>query len=149
DSPVERGGWSTEDLFALPLTGPLYVFTEVSMEGQYATNQAMKVAGKSGVLFRVPVGDGTAIEVRGGPSVKYNDAYKVEKGKEQGTMLWEVKAKAPLLIGPLGLEYIGEAHPGMTPDEHSQLTQDLNLFLPFNGGAGKFKVGAKHHWDLG
>lgn len=58
----------------MPLSGPLYGFGEVSMEGQYATNQAMKVAGKSGVLLRVPVGEGTAIELRGGPSVKYNDA---------------------------------------------------------------------------
>jgi hypothetical protein len=149
DSPFERGAWSTEDLFAVPLTGPLYVFGEVSMEGQYETNQEMKFAGKSGVLLRLPVGDGTAIEVRGGPSVKYNDAYKIEKGKEQGTMQWEVKAKAPLL-GPLGLEYLGEAHPGgLTADDRSQLNQDLNVFLPFSNGVGKFKVGAKHHWEPG
>jgi hypothetical protein len=146
DSPFESGAWSTQDLFAVPLTGPLYVFGEVTAEGQYATNQGMKMAGKYGVLLRVPVGDGPPIEVQGGPSVKYNDAFKIEKGKDQGTMQWEVKAKAPLL-GPLGLEYLGLAHPGgMTPDDRSQLNQDLSVFLPFNNGTGKFKLGAKHQW---
>ena len=149
DSPFERGNWSTEDLFAVPLSGPLYVFGEVSMEGQYAADQAMKMAGKTGVLWRLPVTEKHAIEVRGGPTLKYNDAMKIEKGKDTGTMLWEVKAKAPLLLGPVGLEYLGEAQPAITPDARTQLQQDVNLFLPFNDGAGKFKIGAKHRWEPG
>ena len=149
DSPFERGNWSTEDLFAVPLSGPLYVFGEVTMAGEYAADQAMKVTGKTGVLWRVPVAGGSAIEVRGGPTVKYNDAMKLEKGKETGTMLWEVKAKAPLLIGPVGLEYLGEAQPGNTPEDRSTLKQDLNLYLPYNDGVGKFKLGAKHRWEPG
>ena len=37
--------------------------------------------------------------VRGGPAVKYNDPLHPLRGKDQAAMLWEVKAKAPL-VGP-------------------------------------------------
>jgi hypothetical protein len=144
ESPFERGEWSTEDLFAVPLSGPVYLFGEVTMLGEYSADQAMRVVGKTGVLWRVPVGEGAPVEVRGGPAVKYNDALRVDRSGEQGSVLWEVKAKAPL-VGPIGLEYIGEALPGTTPEDRSQLKQDLSLFLPVSGG--KLKLGAKHRWD--
>ncbi len=148
DSPFERGEWSTEDLFAVPLTGPVYLFTEVAMNGQYSADQAMKVVGRTGVLWKMPLGEGNALEVRGGPAVKYNDALKLEKGRDPGQMQWEVKAKAPL-IGPLGLEYLGEALPALTPEERTQLKSDVFVFLPVSGGAGKIKLGAKHRWESG
>lgn len=146
DSPFERGEWSTEDLFAVPVSGPLHLFTEVSLGGEYAADQAMKVVGKTGFLWKMAIGEGAPVEVRGGPTVKYNDALNPVRGKEQAAMLWEVKAKTPL-VGPLGLEYLGEAMPGTTPEEHAQLKQNLNLYLPISGG--KLKLGAKHKWDVG
>ena len=47
------------------------------------------------------------LEVRGGPTVKYNDPMHPVRGKDQASMLWEVKAKTPL-VGPFGLEYLGD-----------------------------------------
>jgi hypothetical protein len=146
DLPFDRGEWSTEDLFALPLSGPLHVFTEVSLGGEYVADQLMTVVGKTGVLWKMPFGDGTALEVRGGPTLKYNDALRPVKSKDQAAMLWEVKAKCPL-IGPLNLEYLGVALPGLTPEERSQVNQDVNLFVPIAGG--KVKFGAKHRWEPG
>jgi hypothetical protein len=146
DTPFERGEWSTDDLFAVPVAGPLHLFTGVEMGGQYAADQSMKVIGRTGVLWRMSLGEGIPLSVRGGPTVKYNDALRPERTKDQGTMEWEVKAQCPL-IGPFNLEYLGEALPSMTPDERAQLKQDLNLFIPVNGG--KLKFGAKHQWVPG
>lgn len=146
DSPFERGEWSTEDLFAIPVTGPLYLFTEVSLGGEFAADQFMKVIGKTGMLWKLPVGEGPAIELRGGPTLKYNDALRPEKSRDQAAMLWELKARSPL-IGPLNLEYLAEALPGLTAEERGQFNQDVNLFIPISGG--KVKFGAKHRWEPG
>jgi hypothetical protein len=146
DSPFERGEWKTEDMFAVPVTGPVYLFTGVEMGGQYSADQPVKMIGRTGVLWKMPLGEGTALEVRGGPTMKYNDATRLDKTHDQGSMEWEVKAKCPL-IGPFNLEYLGEALPAMTPEDRAQLKQDLNVFIPVNGG--KFKVGAKHRWEPG
>jgi hypothetical protein len=144
DAPFERGEWSTEDLLAIPLTGPFYVFGEAALGGEYSADQEMKVTGKTGVLWKMPLGE-KALELRGGPTLTYNDALRgLQRGRDQGTMAWEVKGKLPLL-GPLGLEYIGSALPALTPDTHSQLKQDLALAIPVTGG-GKVKFGAKQTW---
>lgn len=145
DTPFTPGEWSTEDLVAVPMVGPFYVFGGVEMGGGYSADQQTKVIGRTGLLWRLPVNDKSAIVVRGGPSVKYLDALHVEKSKDQGgAMLWEVKATAPPLLGPLGLEYLAEATPAMTPTDRSQVNSDLALYLPVSGG--KLKLGAKHQW---
>src|SRR5258708_247077 len=122
DSPYERGEWSTADLFAVPVSGPLHVFTELSLGGEYAADQAMKVVGKTGFLWKMSLGEGKPLEVRSGPTLKYNDALHSQKTPTQASVLWEVKAKAPL-VGPIGAEYLCAPLPGTTPDERSQVTQ--------------------------
>jgi len=145
DTPFTPGEWSTEDLVAVPMVGPFYVFGGVEMGGGYSADQQTKVIGRTGLLWKVPVNEKSAIVVRGGPSVKYNDALHVEKGKDPGgAMLWEVKATAPPLLGPLGVEYLAEALPALTPVDRSQVNSDLALYLPVTGG--KVKLGAKHQW---
>jgi hypothetical protein len=146
DSPFERGEWSTEDLVAIPVTGPMYLFGEVALGGDYKPDQAMQAVWRTGVLWRLPVND-SAIELRGGPTLKYNDALRPEKSKDQGAMLWEVKAKTPPLLGPLGVECLAQAQPAITPEDRSQVLSDLALFLPVSGG--KLKLGAKHRWEPG
>src|SRR5438128_2648466 len=86
-----------------PSAGPLHVFTGVEMAGQYAADQSMKVIGRTGVLWKMSLGEGIPLEVRGGPTVKYNDPLRPERSRDQGSMEWEVKAKCPL-IGPFNLE---------------------------------------------
>src|SRR5262245_26398509 len=144
DTPFDRGEWSTEDLVAVPMVGPFFVFGGVEMGGDYAADQKMNVIGRTGLLWKVPVNDSSAIVVRGGPSLKYNDALRLEKGNQQGSMLWEVKATAPLLLGPVGLEYLGAAQPAVTAVDRSQVNSDLALFVPVSGGT--LKLGAKHKW---
>ena len=55
-----------------------------------------------------------------------------------------MKATAPPLIGPLGLEYLGAALPALTPADRNQVNSDLALYLPVSGG--KLRLGAKHQW---
>jgi hypothetical protein len=146
ESPFERGAWSTEDTLSIPVTGPIFLFGEVAMNGQYAADQNVIVAGRTGIMCRVPVTDGSAIEVRGGPTVQYNDALRLEKARDQAALLWELRAKWPLL-GTVGLEYTGLASPALTPEERSKLNSDLALAIPVSGG--KLKLGAKHQWEDG
>lgn len=147
DTPFERGEWSTEDLVAVPMVGPFYVFGCVEMGGDYAADQNVRMIGRTGVLWKAQLTDKSAIEVRGGPSVRYNDALRLEKVRDQGSMMWEFKAKAPLVLGPLGVEYLGEALPAVTPVDRSQVNSDLALYLPVSGG--KVKLGARHRWEDG
>ncbi len=144
DAPFERGEWSTEDTLHIPVTGPLFLFGQTVLVGDYAADQEMKVVGRTGVLWKVPVGVGPPLEVRGGPAVKYKDALRAEGGLEQAEVFLEVQAKMPVL-GSIGLEYLGEALPGMTPAERPRLTHDLGLAIPVSGG--KVKLGAKQRWD--
>src|SRR5262245_15960271 len=143
DTPFERGEWSTEDTVRIPVTGPLSLFGQAVLTGEYAANQEMNVVGRTGVICKLPVWTGTALELRGGPAVKYSDALR-PGSRDAASVLLEVKAIMPL-TSSLGLEYLGEALPALTPVERPRLNQDLGLAIPVSGG--KLKLGAKHRWD--
>src|SRR5438270_3999885 len=143
DTPFERGEWSTEDTVKIPVSGPLTLFGQAVLTGEYAANQEMNVVGRTGVICKLPVWAGTALELRGGPAVKYNDALRPGP-PNQASVLLEVKATMPP-TSSLGLEYLGEALPALTPVEHPHLNQDLGLAIPVSGG--KLKLGAKQRWD--
>jgi hypothetical protein len=142
DPTLERGEWSTQNQLAIPVTGPLHLFTEVSLGGDYVADPTL--VGKTGVLWKMPLGEGAPLEVSGGPALKHNDPMHPFRASNQASLLWELKAKATL-VGSLGVEYLGVASPAMTPEDHSLLKQDVGLFLPINGG--KLKLGARHTWD--
>jgi hypothetical protein len=144
ETPFERGEWSTEDTLKIPVTGPLALFGQAVLVGDYAADQDMKVVGRTGVICKLPVWEGTALELRGGPAVKYNDALRPDKTHDQASVLLEVKATMPL-SSTLGLEYLGEALPALTPIDRPRLNQDLGFAIPVSGG--KLKLGAKHRWD--
>src|SRR5262249_7807126 len=144
DTPFERGEWSTEDTLHVPVLGPLFLFGQTGLSGDYGADQNMKVVGRTGALRTVHVGEGTALELRGGPALKYNDALRPEKAKDQASVLLEVQAKWPI-TGGIGIEYVGAALPALTPTERPKLDQDLGLAIPVSGG--KLKLGAKHHWE--
>ena len=144
ETPFERGEWSTEDTLKIPVTGPLALFGQAVLTGDYAANQEMNVIGRTGVICKLPVWAGTALELRGGPAVKYNDALRPDKTHDQASVLLEVKATMPL-TSMLGLEYLGEALPALTPVDRPRLNQDLGFAIPVSGG--KLKLGAKHRWD--
>lgn len=144
DTPFERGEWSREDTLKMPVAGPLALFGQTSMNGNYTADQNMSVVGRTGAILKVPVGSGSMLELRGGPTIKYNDALRPDRTREQASVLLEVQAKYPLL-GGIGLEYSGAALPAMTALDRPKLNQSLGLAIPVSGG--KLKLGAKHHWE--
>ena len=109
------------------------------MNGTYTADQNMTVVGRTGAIVQVPVGSGSALELRGGPTIRYNDALRPDRTKDQASVLLEVQAKYPLL-GGIGLEYSGAALPAMTSLDRPKLNQSLGLAIPVSGG--KLKLGA-------
>lgn len=144
DAPFERGEWSTEELVHVPVTGPIYVFGQFNLNGEYAADQDMRVIGRTGLSYRVPV-SGRPFELRGGPSIRVLDALRAEQARDQAQFLLEVQCRWPLM-GTLGLEYDGSALPAMTPLDRPQLRHDVGLALPVAGN-GKLKFGAKQQWQ--
>ncbi len=146
ETPFDRGEWSTEEFLRVPVTSAFSVFGQVSLNGDYVADQDMKVVGRTGVLYRVPVGGNTQFEFRGGPSIKMSDALRLEAARESAQFLLEVQCRWPIL-GQIGLEYDGAAQPAITPLDRTQLRQDLGLAFPMANGGGKLKVGAKHKYE--
>jgi len=141
DTPFERGEWSRQDTLKLPVAGPLALFGQTALAGDYAPDQNMKLEGRTGAILKLPTGIGSALELRGGPAIKYNDALRSDRA---ASLLMEVRAKWPIIAG-IGLEYSGAALPALTPLDRPKLDQDLGLAIPVSGG--KLKLGAKHHWE--
>jgi hypothetical protein len=141
DTPFERGEWSRQDTLKLPVAGPLALFGQTALTGDYAADQNMTVVGRTGAILKLPTGIGSALELRGGPAIKYNDALRSDR---TASLLMEVQAKWPIIAG-IGLEYNGAALPAMTPLDRPKFDQDLGLAIPVSGG--KLKLGAKHHWE--
>ena len=144
EAPFERGEWSHENKLEIPVTGPLTLFGQANLSGDYSADQNMTVVSRTGLEWKMPLGEGSAFELRGGSALKYSDAMHLTHTQEPGTVLLELEAKMPLLAG-VGLEYSGHAQPALTPVDHPKLDQDLGLAFPVSGG--KFKLGAKHHWE--
>jgi hypothetical protein len=143
DTRFERGEWSTDDELHLAVTGPVFMFGKLNLDGHYAADQEMRVIGRTGVMFKLPSPVGGPIELRGGPMVKIKDALRSEKS-EEADLLLEVQAKWPML-GTAGLEYIYAAQPAQTPLDKTRLNQDLAFVIPVNGG--KIRLGAKHRLE--
>lgn len=144
DTPFERGEWSREDTLNIPLAGPLFLVGSAGLTGEYVADQNMKVVGRTHALLKVAVSEERELELRGGPTIKVNDALRPASSKDQTSILLEVQAKWPIVHG-IGLEYSGEALPAMTPLDRPKLNQDIGLAFPLSGG--KVKLGAKHHWE--
>jgi hypothetical protein len=142
--PYERGEWSTEDTLQVPVTGPFALYGQAVLAGEYAADQDMKVIGRTGVIWKMPVWGETPLEVRGGGTLKYSDALRLEKTRDQASFLLELKAKM-LVTGNIGLEYNGSALPALTPVDKPAITHDLGLAIPVSGG--KVKLGAKQRWE--
>jgi hypothetical protein len=143
--PQWKRAWKTDQTWRPPVAGPFQIFGEFGATSDDAVARDLKFAGRTGLACKIPVGPGGEVMVRGGPSVSYTDPLRTERTRERSELLLEVQARWPLLAG-IGLEYQGSAAPALSPLDRDWINHDLRLAFPV-GTAGKFKVGAKHHWE--
>jgi hypothetical protein len=145
EEPLRKQAWQTEEAWKLPLTGPVFVFGQLGANSEETAQQDMKVAGRTGLACKLPVGSAAELVVRSGPGLSCTDPLRPPHARERSDWLVEVQARLPLLFG-IGLEYQGSAAPSLNPQDPDQVNQDLRLAFPV-GGAGKVQVGARHRWQ--
>jgi hypothetical protein len=145
DDPLFKREWKTDQTWKRSVLGPFYLYGQLGANGDEVASREVKVAGKTGLACKLPFLSGGEVVLRGGPSVSYSDPVKSDRFKDRSEMLVEVQARWPLLSG-IGLEYQGTACPALSPLDKDWIDQDLRLAFPL-GTAGKFKLGAKRHWE--
>jgi hypothetical protein len=145
DDPLRQREWHREDAWKCAVAGPLFCFGQVGADSQEAGTKDMKVVGRTGVGCKLGLGGDGEVLVRGGPAVTYTDPLRPDKTREQAQWLLEVQARYALLAG-IGLEYSGTACPALNPADRDWVNQDVRLAFPV-GTNGKFRVGARHHWE--
>jgi hypothetical protein len=144
DDPTWKRTWQTNDSWQLGVAGPVSVFGQLGANSDEAGQSDMKVNGRTGLAWKVPVGSLAEFTFRSGPGVSYTDPLHPLHTQGRSDWLLEVQARWPLLFG-IGLEYQGSATPSLTPMQQDMVNQDVRLAFPV-GSTGKLKVGAKHQW---
>jgi hypothetical protein len=137
--------WKTDEAWRMEVLGPLFLFGQLGAAPDPVAVEALKLNGRTGVGCKIPVGLGIEVQLRGGPALTYADPQGFDRGGEHSAVFVEVQCRCPL-PGQAGLEFQGSAVPGLGPQEHDKLTQDLRLALPV-GDLGKLQLGAKHQWE--
>jgi hypothetical protein len=142
--PLQKRELHHEDAWKYTM-GPLFCFGQVGTDSQEAEGKDMKVVGRTGVGCKVGLGGDGEVLLRSGPTVTCTDPLHPDKSREQSQWLVEIEARYPLLAG-IGVEYTGTACPALNPTERDWFNQDVRLAIPV-GQNGKFRVGARHHWE--
>jgi hypothetical protein len=144
DLPLPGEAWRADEAWKLALYGPLSVYGQLGAGLTPATAQEMKVNGRTGLAYRLPV-PVLDVQLRGGPVVSCTDPQRGERAQAHSEVLVEVVARWALGQS-IGLEYQGSATPALAPAEHDRINHDLRLALPL-GRIGQLKLGARHHWE--
>jgi hypothetical protein len=147
--PGVRNSWETDETVKVPVAGSLFVFSQVGASVPAIEQRQSKWVGKTGVGVKLKPWLLQELQVRGGPAVYYDDTEKLSPGQspERSELFLEAVTKLPLpVVGPLNVEYTGEAVPAATPADKNQVNQDVKLALPFSN-SGQFHVGAKYRWE--
>jgi hypothetical protein len=137
--------FQTEEALQMKVKGPLAVFGQVGANSSSMDGQALKLKGKTGLVWKwdgLPLGE---VQVRGGQAVSCDDPHRPERMKEQSEVFLELQYNCPL-PGKLRLEYEGTANPALNLTERDRLKQDLHLAVPV-GANGKLNLGARHSWE--
>jgi hypothetical protein len=145
EQPIVEDDWQTEEAWKLDVLGPFSVFGQVGAGHELSRSEDLKLTGRTGLAWKLPVGPAGEVLLRGGPSVSCADALRPTLAQGHSALLLELQCRWPLL-GPLGLEYQGSATPALSPTDHDRLNQDVRLALPL-GKLGRLRVGAKHSWE--
>jgi hypothetical protein len=145
EEPLWARTWKTDENWKYTVGGPVFLFGQLGANSDEAAQKNMKVAGRTGLACKLPVGSAGEVTIRSGPGVTYTDPLRPTWMREHPDWLVEVQARWPLLLG-IGLEYQGSAAPALTPLDRDWINHDLYVAIPV-GAAGKVKLGAKRRWE--
>jgi hypothetical protein len=146
--PLAGDPWRSEESWHCDVAGPLYLFGQPGAACDPAVAPEIKITGRSGVGWKLPaLVPGAQVQLGGGSALSLTDPLRPEPVRSHPGLFFEVQARYAL-PGRVGLEYQGSAVPGLSPLEHNRFNQDVGLAVPL-GGAGRFRVGAKHQWEDG
>ena len=149
--PLRKDGSRSDPAFQIPLTGPVALFGQVSRE-EAATSPSPRLAGKTGVAWKMHVPWGPELLLSCGPELSYTDASRPGRVPERSASPFHPQALRLdaqcrwSLLRELGLEYQGTACPAFAPWEKDLLSQDLRVVVPV-GRAGQLRLGARHYWE--
>jgi hypothetical protein len=144
-APVRGHHWRTEEAWRLPLAGPVFLFGQLGAGSDPLSAQQLKVAGRTGLAWKMGLGPGSEIQLGGGPALTWDDPLRPERTRERSEWIVELKCRLAL-VEWLGLEYQGLAFPALSPAERERIRQDLRLAIPV-GASGQLRLGAKHRWE--
>lgn len=145
DNPLSGNGWQMEEALDLPVTGSVFFFGKVGAGDDYAAAQEFKLAGRTGVGWKLPLSPGLELQFRSGSAMSYRDPLRAIRLQGNSQLLLEMQCRCPL-PGQAGLEYLGSAYSPLNPADRDHLDHDLRVVVPV-GKAGELRVGAKQSWD--
>ncbi|HXG10322.1 MAG TPA: hypothetical protein VNK04_11205 [Gemmataceae bacterium] len=144
DEAPKSLGWQIEEALPLPVPGRLFLFTQVGAGGGAEPAREVKLTGRTGLGWKLPLRPGTEVQLRSGPALSCSDPLRPESALGGSQLLVEMQCRWRLLEWA-GLEYQGTAVPALHAAEQGRLDQDLGIVFPL-GKAGQFRVGTKHTW---
>ncbi len=143
----EAERWQAEENLQVPVTGPLYVYGQVSANYNTWTAQQKTLSGRTGVGCKLKPLANSEIILSGGSVTNYSEdpLQPRQLPVEKSQLIVELQARYSVL-GALKLEYQGSAMPALSTLDHNRVQQDFRFALPL-GSAGDVRIGAKHQWE--
>src|SRR5262249_22018451 len=129
----------------LPLPGQVFLFGRVGGWEDAPPARELKLNGRTGLGWRMPLGPGAEVLLRSGPALSGTDPSRVDRAWADSQLFLEMQCRWQLL-GWAGLEYQGAASQARTHTEQGRLDQDLGIAFPL-GKAGQLRVGTKYSWE--
>jgi hypothetical protein len=135
------------------LTGPVFLFGQIHRE-EGAAPPASRLAGQTGVAWKVPAPGAAELLLRCGPELSPLGSLGLGRAPEHFALPVQphwLRLDAQCrwsLANELGLEYQGTACPAFNPWERDRISQDLRLVVPV-GRDGQLQLGARYSWESG
>lgn len=145
NNPAKSPGWQVEEGLPLPLPGQVFVFGQLGGEEDKPAARDLRLKGRTGVGWKVPLSPEAEVLFRSGPALGSTDPLHPSRVLEEAHLQLEMQCRWRLL-GWAELEYQGVASPFLNAGERGRLDQDLGFTLPL-GKAGQLRLGTKHSWE--
>jgi len=129
----------------LPVSQSAFMFGNVDSSGNSLDNQSVNMKGRTGLGWKWAPFGGSELQFKTGTLMSYASASTTSTATSTTQLSVALQAKLDLL-GPLQLQYSGEALPAVLQTDHHTLLTDLKLAVPL-GANQEVYLGAKYKWE--